>query len=91
MWNRIFSLDVIGYMLRVSDEMENEDTIYKFIEHMKENNDYKTVVVMATQWDGYEDVKQANLAINQVGWKHASRFIMLMDCLSKKYKEGKLL
>jgi uncharacterized protein YihD (DUF1040 family) len=98
MWNKIFSVDCVSFMKSVSreggtkeDETEDDVTITAFINFVKERMDYKTIVMMAIQWNNYEDLKQASLAIHHVGLAHASRMIMLMDFLSKKFKNGGLV
>ena len=90
MWNKLFTVELVFYMRKVTGETEDFDTIGAFQEHIRARVDYKTVVILATQWHTYEDVKQANIAIKFAGVFHASRFIILMDYLSKKHIEGKL-
>lgn len=96
MWNKIFNVQCIAFLLKASgireDKAHGEEMqmINIFIDFVKARFDYKVLVVMATQWDGYDDVKQANLAIKCAGEFHASRFIMLMDFLSHRYKKGEL-
>jgi hypothetical protein len=90
MWEKIFTPDAVFYMQKVTGDTEDFNTINGFINHLKQRVDYKTVIILATQWKAYDDVKQANIAIQQAGVFHASRFILLMDFLSKKFVEGKL-
>lgn len=91
MWDKILTMEAISFLIQVSDETEDDESIGQFILFLKKNIDYKVVVMMATQWAGYDDEKQANLAIHTVGIHHASRLIMLMDYLALKYEEGKLV
>lgn len=83
-------------MLKVSGDAEERDhgedvkMIYNFIEFIKSRVDYKVIVVMATQWESYDDIKQANLAIQIAGEVHASRFMMLLDYMANKFKKGEL-
>ncbi|MER2008611.1 MAG: hypothetical protein ABS939_14260 [Psychrobacillus sp.] len=90
MWDKILTPELVFWMKKVSGETEDFDTINAFIEHIKNRADYKIIVVLSTQWKGYDDRKQANIAIRIAGMYHASRFILMMDFLSNKFKEGKL-
>ncbi len=98
MWRKIFSVDAVAFIKSASreggakeDATEDDVTITTFINFVKEKMDYKTVVMMAIQWNNYNDLKQANVAIHHVGIEHASRMIMLLDFLSKKFKNGGLV
>lgn len=90
MWSKIFTLETVKFMKKVSEDTEDDESIGQFIQFVEKHIDYKTVVIMATQWDKYEDIKQANLAIKFASMPHASRFIMLMDYLNMKFKKGEL-
>lgn len=90
MWNKIFTPELVFKIRELSGETEDFDTMSAFIKHIKQRVDYKQVVMLAVKWKTYDDIKQANLAINFAGIFHASRFILLMDCLSDKFIEGKL-
>ena len=92
MWDKLLNMELTYYMIRVTKETEDEESIQKFYEHIKSRteNEYKLIVVLATQWSEYDDTKQANVAIKVAGMNHASRFIIMMDYLSSKYRKGKL-
>lgn len=90
MWDRIFTKEAIDNIIEISEETEDKDSLKDFTEFIEAEIDYKVVVVLATQWHMLEDIRQANLAIHYAGEFHASRFIMLMDTLSKFIKEGRL-
>lgn len=90
MWDKIFSVELVFYMRKATGDTEDFDTIGAFQEHVKARVDYKQVVILATQWRTYDDLKQANVAIQLAGIFHASRFILLMDYLSKKFEGGSL-
>lgn len=91
MWNKLLDVKLGMYMVRVTGGTEDDETIYKFFEHIENRiQDYKVVVVLATQWKTYDDMKQANLAIKFAGMYHASRFIIMMDYLADKFEKGEL-
>lgn len=90
MWNKLFTPEVVFWMKKTTGDTEDFDTIGGFIEHMKAKTDYREIVILAMQWNTHDDMRQANLAIHFAGIHHASRFILLMDFLSNKFKEGKL-
>lgn len=90
MWEKILTEEALEHMITYTEETEDFNTMSKFVEHLMARVDYKVVVVLATQWEGLIDIRQANIAVDAVGIFHASRFIILMDYLSKQFKEGKL-
>lgn len=96
MWNKLLNIETVAFMKKASGDGDKENgednkAIYDFFKAVvKKVRDYKVVVMMAVKWDTYEDEKQANIAINYMGWEDASRFIMLMDYLSEKFKKGEL-
>lgn len=91
MWEKILTQDALEFMITSHpDVSEDLVTMQKFIDYLMINVNYKAIVVMATQWKGLTDVKQANLAIVTVGEYHASRFILLLDYLSEKFVRGEL-
>lgn len=67
-----------------------DDSINKFINHLKNTVDYRTIVICATKWDTYDELRQTNIAIEIAGMYMASYFMILLDYLSVQYKEGKL-
>lgn len=88
--DRIFTEEAIDYIIKLSEETEDRNTISKFADFVDAEIDYKEIVVIATQWHTFEDLKQANIAIHKAGLFNASRFVMLMDTLSTFIKEGRL-
>lgn len=91
MWEKIFTNDILEEMIKYHPDIsEDYETMKDFVEYLMINIDYKAIVIMATQWNSYTDVKQANIAILTVGKEHASRFILLLDCLSDKFLRGEL-
>lgn len=90
MWDKLLTPEVVFYMKEVSGDTEDNSTVSKFFEDMKKTVDYKHVVIMATQWYTFDETKQVNLALQFAGEYHASRFIILLDFLSLKFREGKL-
>lgn len=96
MWNKIFTIECVTVMQKVSAQELNENgedmkLINQFIKFAKERLDYKMIVVLATKWDEYDPIKQAGIAVNYASQFHASRFIILLDYLSIKYKKGELV
>jgi hypothetical protein len=87
MWDKVLTIEAFYFIKNFATE-EDESINNFFIELKKK--DYKTVVVMATLWKTFSETKQAYVAIDYIGWFHASRFIILMDYLSTKYKKGEL-
>lgn len=90
MWNKIFTPEVILWVIGKTGGTEDFNTMNGFIDHVKERVDYKAVIILATQWHRYEDTKQADIAIRFAGVFHASRFMVTMDYLSKKFLAGEL-
>lgn len=103
MWNKLLTTDCVKYIQSASGDKEmmdkygvtehgeEERLIYEMFDKIKSKvKDYKVIVVMATQWDTYTGTQQANLAVHHIGLFHASRFIILMDYLSNKFKQGEL-
>lgn len=90
MWDKIFKLEVVDLIIRLSEQTEDKDTINQFRDFVEAELDYKVVIVLAMQWHMHDDVRQANLAIHHAGEFHASRFVLLMDSLSALIKEGTL-
>lgn len=95
MWDKILNQALALYMTMVTgkdgDRTEDATTISYFFDHVKTHvKDYKVVIVMATEWDKYEEAKQVGIAIHYVGEHHASRFIIMMDYLNQKFKKGEL-
>lgn len=95
MWSKLLNLETFAFIKNSSDyegeTSEDDKVIYDFFKDVKKKvRDYRVLVMMAVKWDSYEDVKQANIAINYMGFKDASRFIILMDYLSTKFKKGEL-
>lgn len=90
MWNKIFTPELVFYMKKVTGDTEDFDTVNGFIEHIKGRVDYKQVIILSTKWSSYDDTRQANMAIHFAGVFHASRFILLMEFLSKQFKNGGL-
>ncbi|MEE5180999.1 hypothetical protein JDW21_18735 [Bacillus subtilis] len=90
MWDKLLTLNALTYMKKVSEGTEDDTTILPFFEYLQENVNYKVIVVLATRWHVYDVVGQTGISINYVTEKHASRFIMLMDYLSKRFLKGEL-
>lgn len=90
-WDKLLTRDLALFMIKVSDETEDNDSVSRFFDFVRERIiDYKVIVVMATQWKSYDVNKQANLAVHYAGMNHASRFIMMMDYLAIKFIKGEL-
>lgn len=96
MWSKLLNIETVAFIKKASGDGDNENgednkSIYDFFKAViKKVKDYKILVIMAIKWDTYEDIKQANIAVKYMGWEDASRFIMLMDYLSEKFKKGEL-
>lgn len=94
-WDKILSSDTAIYIKGMADramgdESEEYENISEFFEHLKSRTNYKSIVILATQWIKYEEKKQVALAVNFVGEYHASRFIILMDYLAYRFAKGEL-
>jgi hypothetical protein len=90
MWDKLFTPDLVFWMKQETGDTEDFDTVGAFIEHVKARVDYKQIVILSTQWHGMDEKRQVNISITFAGVFHASRFILTMDYLSKKFLEGKL-
>ena len=91
LWDKVFLPNLYEFMVKVSDESEDDKTIREFEDYCKENVDCQTAVILAVKWGGYTNVQQAGFAIHYGGEYHASRFMMLIDFMYMRYKEGKLV
>jgi len=94
-WDKILSEDTVVFVKGIADKVmgddsEDYDKINEFFEDLKTRTDYKSVVILATQWVKYDDNKQASLAVAIAGELHASRFIILMDYLAYRFAKGEL-
>lgn len=88
MWDRVLTLETALFMIR---QGEDENNIESFFELIKNNiKDYKILVVLAMMWSTMNENKQASIAVKYVGVDSASRFIILMDYLALKFKNGEL-
>jgi hypothetical protein len=90
MWDKLLSKELVFYMIEKTGNTEDFNSVNGYIEHMKARVGFKNVVVVATQWHKYDDMKQANIAIHFAGIFHASRFCLMMDYLSELYLKGEL-
>lgn len=90
MWEKIFTVEALQTMIDLSEETEDFKTLEKFVEKIIINNDYRVVVVLATQWESLKEDKQVSIAVNSVGENDASRFMILLDFLADKFKKGEL-
>lgn len=101
MWDKILNIKTMAKMIKRcrkleeeylgGEETEDAESINRFFIRLRDGMDYKTMVVLVTQWGAYDDLKQAKLAIKYTGVVDASRFIILMDVLREKYLEGELV
>lgn len=99
-WERILNPETMLYVIEMGkrefgDDEDNlggdeEKHILAFFEVLKEKTDYKSVVVMATQWITFSEAKQVALSIETVGEYNASRYMMLLDFLAYRFMKGKL-
>lgn len=90
MWNKIFNLKTFVYMKKASGDTEDDESISPFVDLLISKVDYKVIVLLATQWHIYNDEQQIKMAENYVEVHHISRFLLLMDYLSYRYKKGDL-
>lgn len=91
MWDNILTADLALYMVKVSDETEDADSIEGFFLFMQKEVTHRNLMILiASQWQLYSPERQVEISVKYGRNQHASRFIMMMDYLSHKYKEGKL-
>lgn len=69
---------------------EDVRSVLDFAHRIRNTVNYKTAVVLATRWSGYPPESQAKLATTFVSTDDLSRFMMLMDILSIRFKRGEL-
>ncbi|MFQ3543605.1 hypothetical protein Q7A53_05920 [Halobacillus rhizosphaerae] len=94
MWDRLLTIHAFVYMKNIKvdgETVEDEESIVNLFKYLREKIDYKYIVVLATKWSKYDELKMVNVAIQIVGVLHASRFCMLMDFLANRFKKGELL
>lgn len=88
MFDKIFNLEAMLYMINVSGETEDSVTIRAFREYLIERVDGNTIMKIAREWNDMEVDRQISIAFNYVGEAHASRFAMYLDYLSVKIEKG---
>ncbi|GIN25555.1 MULTISPECIES: hypothetical protein [Bacillota] len=88
MWDDILTYQAVRFITKATED--DEDKIYEMFDLIKERiKDHKIVVVLAKQWNRYNEEKQAVLAVHFTGMYRASMFMALMDYLSYKYRKIK--
>lgn len=92
MWEKILTDETLEKIIHGlgEDATEDMDTMQDFVNYLIWNVDYKAVVILATQWKSFEEMKQVHYATSIVDESHASRFMIMMDSLSERFIEGRL-
>lgn len=89
MWEKILGTKLGLYMVKVSGETEDDETVYDFFEYIKNRiKDYRVVLKLASKWKSYDENRQVSEAIGHAGMFHTSRFIMLMEFLADEIEKG---
>lgn len=92
-WNRILNAETVIYVIEMAKkeaggDSEEEKYVRELFDVLRENTDYKSIVLLAMQWKGFSEASQVNFAITIVGEYHASRFMIMMDYLSYRHAKG---
>lgn len=95
-WDKILNDETVLYVkamadMVMDDESEDYEKIAEFFDYLKSRTEYKSVVILATQWIKYDEQRQVSLAIAIAGETHASRFMILMDYLAYRFAKGELM
>lgn len=90
MFDDIFGLEAIMFMIHLSDGLEDADKIGEFREMFVEKMDYHIVMVLARGWSKMTESGQVKVAVRYVGEYNVSRFLMYMDYLSHKIETGEI-
>lgn len=88
LWEQTLNEKLFTYMINFVDEeegeyIEDESGVLDFFEHVGNRVLYSDAIQLASKWDSLDEMKQVSVAISRVGEYHASRFMILMDYLSK--------
>ena len=95
-WDKILNDETVLYVKamadkEIDDESEDYEKIAEFFDFLKTRTNYKSIVILATQWIGFDDQKQTALAVTIADELHASRFMILMDYLAYRFAKGELM
>lgn len=88
MFDKIFGMEAVLFMIHLSDGLEDADKVFEFKERFVNKMNYQTVMLLAKSWAGMTEVGQVKVAVRYIGEYDASRFMMYMDYLSKKIEKG---
>lgn len=77
-------VELAVFMSEISDGSEDLETTVKFLEHL-DSRDMPDIRPIVRDWDMFNEIGKAEIAINFAGLHHASRFIMLIEYLIAKY------
>jgi len=88
MFDKIFGIEAFNFMIKISGETEDLETIHNFREHLIERVDGNTVMKLARKWKDYSLLSQVYMSFAHVDSSELSRFMMYMDYLSEKIAEG---
>lgn len=92
MWEKILTDETLEDIVIGLGDDATEDmlTMKDFVEYLMANVDYKSIVILATQWNSFDENKQVYYAVSTVDEEHASRFMIMMDSLAERFVEGRL-
>lgn len=90
MFDNIFGLEAIMFMIHLADGLEDADAIAQFRTRFIRKMDYPIVMALACKWNQMEERNQVKVAVRYMSEDDASRFIMYMDYLSHKIDTGEI-
>jgi len=90
MFDDIFGLEAIMFMIHLSDGLEDADKVGQFREMFVAKMDYPVVMSLARGWKKMRETGQVKVAVRYVGENDASRFLMYMDYLAHKIETGEI-
>lgn len=88
MFDKIFGMEAVLFMIHLSDGLEDADKVFEFKERFVNKMNYTNTMILAKNWSNMTEIGQAKVAIRYMGDNDASRFMMYMDYLSKKIEKG---
>lgn len=88
LWVTVLTPNLFIHIANIKDEdgehIEDEKSVSDFFEHVENTILYSDVIALSNVWNDLSESKQVSVAIKMCGEYHASRFMIMMDYISKE-------
>lgn len=88
LWDNTLNEQLFSYMITVKDEegenLEQVEMVNNFFEHLRSRVSNFRVMELAKVWNKLPEGKQVSIGAKMVGHYHLSRFLIMMDYLSRR-------